>query len=166
MATAAADLSAQTVQIIPIASIRTDDNVRRRLDNLESLAESITLHGVLTAITVTRADDGAYNLLAGFRRVAAATMAGLATIPAVVRDPTDPAARLQLQLAENLERDALGDLDQAGAPLTHFRVHSGGENAPGYALLRGSSLRAWARSADDSRIYGIILHTRMLPEMR
>ncbi|MDQ6846793.1 MAG: ParB N-terminal domain-containing protein [Candidatus Dormibacteraeota bacterium] len=72
--------------VIPLADIRRSGNVRQELGDIESLAESIRQHGVLTAVLVERRQDGAFELVAGFRRVAAAETAGLEHIPAVVRD--------------------------------------------------------------------------------
>jgi ParB family chromosome partitioning protein len=92
-----------------------DLNVRQERGDIESLAESIRQHGVLTAILVERRQDGGFDLVAGFRRVAAAEVAGLDHIPAVVRDPVAGVQRVSDQVAENSERSALRDLDVAGA---------------------------------------------------
>ena len=66
----------------------TDVHPCGKLPNIPSLAESIRREGVLTAITVDRRDDGDFDLVAGFRRVAASRLAGLTSIPAVIRDRT------------------------------------------------------------------------------
>jgi ParB/RepB/Spo0J family partition protein len=103
------------VAVIPLVDIRRRGNVRQELGDIESLAESIRQHGVLTAVLVERREDGPFELVAGFRRVAAAEMAGLEHIPAVVRDPVTGVQRVSDQLAENNDRCALTDLDVAGA---------------------------------------------------
>lgn len=103
-------------EMIPLDRIHATSNVRSgTLPNIPSLAESIRRDGVLTAITVDRRDDGDYELVAGFRRLAATKLAGLAAIPAVIRERQDEADRLRRQLAENIEREGLRDLDQATA---------------------------------------------------
>ncbi len=103
------------VAVIPLADIRRSGNVRQELSDIDSLAESIRQHGVLTAVLVERRQDGAFELVAGFRRVAAAERAGLGHIPAVVRDPVAGVQRVSDQLAENDDRCALTALDVAGA---------------------------------------------------
>src|ERR1700681_124612 len=95
------------VAIIPLADIRRSGNVRQELGDIESLAESIRQHGVLTAVLVERRQDGGFKLVAGFRRVAAAELAGLEHIPAVLRDAVEGVQRVSDQLAENDDRCAL-----------------------------------------------------------
>src|SRR5437588_5615418 len=80
---------------------------------LSDLARSIQEVGVLQPVVV-RAREGGYELVAGERRVRAARMAGLATIPAVVRE-TDEAESLREALIENIHREDLGPLELAGA---------------------------------------------------
>ena len=103
------------VAIIPLADIRRGSNVRQELGDIESLAQSIRQHGVLTAILVERSADGGVDLVAGFRRVAAAEVAGLDHIPAVVRDPVAGVQKVSDQLAENGARCGLSQIDLAGA---------------------------------------------------
>ena len=105
--------------MIALHRIHTAANVRSgTLPNIPSLAASIRREGVLTAITVDRRDDGDYDLVAGFRRLAAAQLAGLATIPAVIRDRTGEAERLRRQL--NMTEEAItprGGLSISPLPL-------------------------------------------------
>lgn len=80
---------------------------------LEELAASIRQHGVLQPVIVVR-DEAGYALVAGDRRWRAARLAGLTTIPALVRDAT-PSAALELALVENLQRADLAPLEEAAA---------------------------------------------------
>lgn len=80
-------------------------------DTLVSLTESIRALGVLQPILV-RPDGENYELIAGERRWRAAKRAGLATIPAVVRDGSDESA-LEQALVENLHRQDLNPLEEA-----------------------------------------------------
>lgn len=105
---------AAEVAVIPLADIHRGGNVRQELGDLESLAESIRQHGVLTAVLVERRQDGGFELVAGYRRVAAAEAAGLELIPAVVRDPVPGVQRVSDQLAENADRCALTELEASG----------------------------------------------------
>jgi ParB family chromosome partitioning protein len=80
---------------------------------LEALAASIAEHGVLQPILVTETLEG-YRLVAGERRVRAARLAGLARIPAVVRELADR-HHLELALVENVQRADLNAIEEAHA---------------------------------------------------
>ena len=83
-------------------------------DELEGLAQSIKEHGVLQPIVVRRKGDGVYELIAGERRLRAATIAGLSTIPALVRNSNDEKS-LALALVENIQRQNLNPMEEAKA---------------------------------------------------
>jgi ParB family chromosome partitioning protein len=82
-------------------------------ESLEALARSIREVGVLQPIVV-RVLNGGYEIVAGERRLRAAKLAGLATIPAVIRT-TDDTESLREALIENIHRQDLGALEQAAA---------------------------------------------------
>jgi ParB family chromosome partitioning protein len=83
-------------------------------EQLNELAESLREHGVLQPLVVARAGDGGYVLVAGERRWRAARLAGLKTVPAVVKEAS-PRERLEWALVENLQRQDLGPLEAAAA---------------------------------------------------
>lgn len=89
---------------------------RRFIDeqDLQELAASIKKHGVMQPIVIRPIDDEefAYEIIAGERRWRAAQIAGLAEIPAIVRDLTDQVA-IALALIENIQRQDLNPIDQA-----------------------------------------------------
>ena len=80
---------------------------------LGELAASIAVHGVLQPVIVRNLADGSYQLIAGERRLRAARLAGLDTIPAVVRDASDGTDSLELALIENLQRADLNPIETA-----------------------------------------------------
>jgi ParB family transcriptional regulator, chromosome partitioning protein len=80
---------------------------------LGELAASIAVHGVLQPVIVRNLADGSYQLIAGERRLRAARMAGLETIPAVVREASDGTDSLELALIENLQRADLNPIETA-----------------------------------------------------
>ena len=83
---------------------------------LEELAASIAKHGVLQPIVVEPGNEGRYKLQIGSRRLSAARMAGLETVPALVLDrPLGPEESLEVQLVENLHREDLDPIDEAEA---------------------------------------------------
>ena len=92
--------------------------VDMRQDSLEELAESIKAQGVVQPIVARpiAKKDGTqrYEIVAGERRWRAAQMAGLAEIPAVVRDIPDESA-IAMALIENIQRENLNPLEEARA---------------------------------------------------
>src|SRR2546423_7015168 len=102
-------------QMIAIDQIRPSHmQVRARFDAepLSELAESIRQHGVLQPLLVRRHLDG-YELIAGERRWRAARMAGLASVPAVVRTETGRDEPLLLGLIRKLQRSNLDPIEEA-----------------------------------------------------
>jgi ParB family chromosome partitioning protein len=83
------------------------------LDQLDQLRASIVAHGILQPILVSETLEG-YRLIAGERRVRAAQLAGLARIPAIVRQAAGR-EQLELALVENVQRADLNALEEAGA---------------------------------------------------
>jgi ParB family chromosome partitioning protein len=81
---------------------------------LADLAESMRSRGVLQPVLVRPSDDGRFELIAGERRWRAAALAGLETIPALVR-ARDDADSLELALIENMAREDLGPVEKARA---------------------------------------------------
>ena len=92
------------------------DQPRTRIDpeSLSGLASSIEANGVVQPLLVRPLPDGSYELIAGERRWRAAQEAGLAKVPAVVRDQ-ELAERLQVALIENMVREDLNPVDEARA---------------------------------------------------
>lgn len=101
---------------VPVEGIRPNPHQPRMLirdDELVELALSIQTHGVLQPLIVVREGDG-YQLVAGERRWRAAKLAGLATVPVIVKDLA-PQQTLELALVENLQRKDLNPLEEAVA---------------------------------------------------
>jgi ParB family transcriptional regulator, chromosome partitioning protein len=101
---------------IPVASIRRNPYQPRgrfEIEELRQLSESVAQHGVLQPVVVTEVAGG-YQLIAGERRTRAAELAGLETIPAVVRSAGEQ-EQLALALVENLQRSDLNAMDEARA---------------------------------------------------
>jgi ParB family transcriptional regulator, chromosome partitioning protein len=88
---------------------------RTRMDpqSIAELADSIKAQGLLQPILVRQVDGGKYEIIAGERRWRAAQLAGLAQVPVVVRAVPDQAA-LAMALIENIQREDLNPLEEAG----------------------------------------------------
>ena len=82
-------------------------------EQLGELAASIAVHGILQPVVVRPLADGGYELIAGERRLRAARLAGLETIPAILRDTDDPETSLELALIENIQRENLNPIETA-----------------------------------------------------
>ncbi len=79
---------------------------------LQELAESIKARGIVQPILVREVSNSKYEIVAGERRWRAAQLAGLATLPALVRDIADDAA-LGIALIENIQREDLNAMEEA-----------------------------------------------------
>ncbi len=102
---------------VPVGSISPNPRQPRLHfdgDALNALAESLGERGVLQPVLVRPKPDGTYELIAGERRWRAAQIAGMGSIPALVR-PHDDAAALELALIENMAREDLNPVEEARA---------------------------------------------------
>lgn len=86
----------------------------RDLPELEEMADSIRVHGVMQPITVRPGKDGRYILVSGERRVRASKLAEKTTVPAIVRVVSEQQAA-EMTVVENLQREDLNCMDQARA---------------------------------------------------
>ena len=87
---------------------------RTRMDQgaLEDLAQSIRSRGIVQPILARALDDGGYEIIAGERRWRAAQLAGLQSVPVVVREVPDEAA-MAISLIENIQRENLNPIEEA-----------------------------------------------------
>jgi ParB family chromosome partitioning protein len=101
---------------LPVNSITPNPRQPRTVMDeaaLQELANSIREHGLIQPLIVTQSNAG-YQLIAGERRWRAAQLAGLATVPVVVKEAA-PQQMLELALVENLQRADLNVLEEAAA---------------------------------------------------
>ena len=111
----------ETVRQVSIDSVQPCPSQPRKdfeRQPLEELAESIKVNGILQPMVARTTEGGQLELIAGERRWRAAQIAGLKTVPVIVREASDSQV-LELALVENLQREDLNPI----------------EEAPGYALL-------------------------------
>jgi len=118
------DPSATGVQEVDVSSIVPNPYQPRQTmaeESLQELAASIKEHGVLQPLNVTPIDaataehaSGArYQLIAGERRLTAARLAGLKTVPVIIRRNVSPQQALELAMIENLQRADLNPMEEA-----------------------------------------------------
>ena len=102
-------------QCLPIYKVEPNpDQPRKEFDpeELENLAESIRVHGLIQPLTVREMPTGYYQIIAGERRWRAARLAKLSEVPVVVIDADDRKA-MELALIENLQRQDLNPVEEA-----------------------------------------------------
>lgn len=102
-------------RLLPIYKVEPNpDQPRRDFDEeeLQALADSISVHGVIQPLTVRELESGYYQIIAGERRWRAARLAGVSEIPAVIIEADDKKA-MELALIENLQRQDLNPVEEA-----------------------------------------------------
>jgi ParB family chromosome partitioning protein len=102
---------------LPVGLIRPNPRQPRSSvddEGVRELADSITEHGVLQPVLVRPLTGSGYELIAGERRWRAARLAGLESVPALVR-ASDGAEQLELALIENMAREDLNPVEEAHA---------------------------------------------------
>jgi len=110
------EVGGQGVQEISISEISPNREQPRRnfdRDKLEQLAQSIIHHGIVQPVVLRELERG-YEIVAGERRWRAARIAGLKTIPAVVKE-LDEKQVVEIALIENLQREDLNPIEEAEA---------------------------------------------------
>lgn len=102
-------------QMLPIYKVEPNpDQPRQDFDEeeLQALADSITVHGIIQPLTVRQMPNGYYQIIAGERRWRAARIAQLQEVPVVVIEADDKKA-MELALIENLQRQDLNPVEEA-----------------------------------------------------
>ena len=102
-------------QVLPLHKVEPNPNQPRRdfdPEELQSLADSIALHGVMQPLIVREMPNGYYQIIAGERRWRAARIAELTEIPAVIIEADDKKV-MELALIENLQRQDLNPVEGA-----------------------------------------------------
>jgi len=105
------------IELIALDRLAADPGQPRKAfdeGELRELADSIAEHGVIQPIIAADSGEGGYLIIAGERRARAARLAGLAEIPAIIREYTDQ-KRLEVSLIENIQRSGLNPIEEAAA---------------------------------------------------
>lgn len=155
----AGHVDAEEVTSLPIAMItRGRYQPRRTLDpdSLRELADSIVAQGVIQPIVVRPIAGERYEIIAGERRWRASQQAGLSEIPVVVRE-VDEKAAIAIALIENIQRDDLDPLEEAGALqrlLTEFSLtHQQVAEAVGKSRTTVTNLLRLLELEEDVKLY-------------
>ncbi len=100
---------------LPVNQIRANPHQPRRNFNPEALAEladSIKANGIIQPLIVNKTEGSEYELIAGERRLQAAKLAGLESVPVVIRSVSEK-EQLQLAIVENVQREDLDPIEEA-----------------------------------------------------
>lgn len=109
-------VQAQQVQLIPVDHLQPNPLQPRGMiiaDELSELVDSIKRYGILEPLVVAHTPAG-FQIIAGERRWRASKLAGLATVPAIIKETT-PAEMLEMAIIENVQRVDLNPMDRAQA---------------------------------------------------
>ncbi|MEM1114023.1 MAG: ParB/RepB/Spo0J family partition protein [Pseudomonadota bacterium] len=112
-----ADTAGQLLRDLPVDLLQRGQYQPRKdiePESLQELADSITAQGVMQPIVVRPISNNKYEIIAGERRWRATQLAGLDSIPAVVREVSDEAA-IAMALIENIQREDLNPIEEAAA---------------------------------------------------
>ncbi len=101
------EISVDTIEINPFQPRKDFDQ-----ESLEELAQSIRVHGIIQPLTIRRMNEGSYQLIAGERRLRAAKIAGLTSVPAYIRIANDQ-GMLEMAIVENIQRADLNAMEMA-----------------------------------------------------
>ena len=108
-------LEKSAYQMLPIYKVEPNpDQPRQDFDQeeLQALADSIEIHGIIQPLTVRELGSGYYQIIAGERRWRAARLANLSEVPAVIIEADDRKVK-ELALIENLQRQDLNPVEEA-----------------------------------------------------
>ena len=86
-----------------------------RDEAIKELAASVREHGIVQPLLVTKSSGEKYQLIAGERRFRAAKLAGLGSVPVIVKDSVAGLGALEIALIENIQREDLNPIEEAVA---------------------------------------------------
>lgn len=169
----------EQVQQIPVSEIRPFKNHPFKVmddELMQQTVESIKQVGVLHPAIIRPAPEGGYEMVAGHRRQHAAELAGLAAIPAIVRNLTDDEAVI-LMVDSNLQRETITPMERAQAykmkleALKHQgkRLETQGDTTSpqiGEKLSWAVSIVANDAGASRSQVQRFIRLTELIPEVQ
>ena len=167
----------EQVQQIPLSEIRPFKNHPFKVTDdelMQQTIDSIMQVGVLNPAIIRPAPEGGYEMVAGHRRLHAADLAGLKTIPAIVRNLDDDEAVI-LMVDSNLQRETISPMERAQAYKMKLEAlkHQGKRvdltcDQVGHKLDSKKSIKKVAEDAGESKtqVQRYIRLTELLPEVQ
>lgn len=137
---------------------------------MDDLVNSIRQNGVLTPVLVRPTDDGGYEMISGHRRMHAAERAGLATIPAIIRELTDDDATIVMVEANSQREEILPSEKAFAYKMRYEAMKRQGSRNDLTSYQVGTKLRADEELAKElgeskNQVYRFIRLTELIPEL-
>ncbi|WP_070120002.1 nucleoid occlusion protein [Bacillus marinisedimentorum] len=107
-------------------------------EKIDELSQTIKTHGIIQPIVVREYEEGQYEIIAGERRWRAVTRLGWETIPAIIKN-LDDTETASVALIENLQREELSAIEEAGAYAKLLELHGLTQEALAQRLGKGQS---------------------------
>ena len=170
-----ADASRERVVELPLAEMHPFKNHPFKVlddEKMQDTAESIREHGVLVPAIVRPREEGGYEIVAGHRRHFASQIAGLATMPAIVRDLDDDAAII-IMVDSNLQRESILPSERAWAYRMKLeaidrvkgRPKNVGQIVPDYYGKRSTEIVAEGTGESYKQVQRFIRLTELIPPL-
>ena len=170
-----ADASRERVVEIPLAEMHPFKNHPFKVlddEKMQDTAESIREHGVLVPAIVRPREEGGYEIVAGHRRHFASEIAGLDTMPAIVRDMDDDAATI-IMVDSNLQRESILPSERAWAYRMKLeaidrvkgRPKNVGQVVPDYFGKRSTEIVAEGTGESYKQVQRFIRLTELIPPL-
>ena len=170
-----ADASRERVVELPLAEMHPFKNHPFKVlddEKMQDTAESIREHGVLVPAIVRPREEGGYEIVAGHRRHFASQIAGLATMPAIVRDLDDDAATI-IMVDSNLQRESILPSERAWAYRMKLeaidrvkgRPKNVGQVVPDYFGKRSTEIVAEGTGESYKQVQRFIRLTELIPPL-
>nr|MBR4281621.1 ParB/RepB/Spo0J family partition protein [Clostridia bacterium] len=170
-----ADASRERVVELPLAEMHPFKNHPFKVlddEKMQDTAESIREHGVLVPAIVRPREEGGYEIVAGHRRHFASQIAGLATMPAIVRDLDDDAAII-IMVDSNLQRESILPSERAWAYRMKLeaidrvkgRPKNVGQVVPDYYGKRSTEIVAEGTGESYKQVQRFIRLTELIPPL-
>lgn len=137
---------------------------------MDDLVNSIRQNGVLTPVLVRPTDDGGYEMISGHRRMHVAERAGLATIPAIIRELTDDDATIVMVEANSQREEILPSEKAFAYKMRYEAMKRQGSRSDLTSYQVGTKLRADEELAKElgeskNQVYRFIRLTELIPEL-
>lgn len=137
---------------------------------MDDLVNSIRQNGVLTPVLVRPTDDGGYEMISGHRRMHAAERAGLASIPAIIRELTDDDATIVMVEAYSQREEILPSEKAFAYKMRYEAMKRQGSRSDLTSYQVGTKLRADEELAKElgeskNQVYRFIRLTELIPEL-
>jgi ParB/RepB/Spo0J family partition protein len=138
--------------ILPLSVIKSQQNIRHTVSEIDDLADSIKAHGLLQPLIV-RKENGTFALIAGHRRFLALQKIGIREAPVRIQNVSEESVAI-LRLIENIQRKELSGFEEVSAVAKLLPMFDGNQSALARAIGKSQSyVNRCIRAADLAETY-------------